>query len=294
MRIAVELDSPAGNAAGDSLAFLSGGARTLALAGADCITMVDSPRALARGDSVALAALVRVITGISVIPHITCRDRNLIGLRSALLALDMAGIHDVLVVTGDPTREEARGRVTQCASLHSAELARVIGEWNLDPSIFSKPFTVSAALNVNALDFAAELRRAEKKAANGVTRFFTQPVLSSNALRNVGLAWRELGQELYAGILPVVSEKNAAFLAGGVRGICVGDEVMTRYRGVDKERAEGLALEISLDFARAMRNDVEGLYIITPFRRVDLVNELVKTLRDAERDRAYDGLVKVS
>jgi hypothetical protein len=43
MKIAVELDPPAGNGAGDALAFLSDGARALARAGADFITMADNP-----------------------------------------------------------------------------------------------------------------------------------------------------------------------------------------------------------------------------------------------------------
>ena len=36
--------------------------------------------------------------------HITCRDRNLIGLQSHLMGLDALGIHDILAITGDPTK----------------------------------------------------------------------------------------------------------------------------------------------------------------------------------------------
>ena len=35
-------------------------------------------------------------------PHITCRDRNLIGLQSHLMGLNALGLHDILAVTGDP------------------------------------------------------------------------------------------------------------------------------------------------------------------------------------------------
>jgi len=283
MRVAVELDPPAGNPAGDSLAFLQGGARTLAEAGADYITMADNPRAVARGDSVALASLTHVCTGIPVIPHITCRDRNLVALRSGLCALDMAGIHEVLVVTGDPVREEDRARIGRRAEFHSAELSRYIGEWNLDPACFSKPFSVSAALNVNAPNFRAELKRAEKKAQSGVTRFFTQPILSATGLRNLETAKRELGQELYGGILPIVSEKNARFLAGGIRGISVGEDVINQYRGINKEEAMTVAIDISLEYARAMRNDVNGFYVITPFRRIDLVAKIIRELKNDRR-----------
>lgn len=295
MLIAVELDPPAGNPSGDALAFLKDGARTLAEAGADYITMADNPRAAPRGDSIALASLTHVCTGIPVIPHITCRDRNLVALRSALCALDMAGIHEVLAVTGDPVREEDRARIGRRAEFHSAELSRYIAEWNREPACFSKPFSVSAALNVNAHNFAAELKRAEKKAQSGVTRFFTQPVLSAEGLRNLETAKREIGQDLYGGILPIVSEKNARFLASGIRGISVGDDVIHQYRGFNKEEAMTLAIDISLEYARAMRNDVSGFYVITPFRRIDLVEKIVKELKNDGRvyaDRRADFILQ--
>lgn len=294
MKIVVELDPPPDNVAGDSLAFLMDGARALAEAGADSVTMADNPRAIARGDSVALAALTRAGTGVPVIPHLTCRDRTLIGLRASLLALDMAGIHDVLVVTGDPVREEDRSRVPRRAEFHSADLSRYIGEWNRETACFSRPFAVSAALNVNAPNFASELARAEKKAQAGVTRFFTQPVLSAEGLRNLEASRRALGQELYGGILPIVSEKNALFLSRGIRGIRIGGDVMSRYRGADKETAAALAREVSVDYARAMANDVDGWYVITPFRRFDLVAAIARELRDGERCSLARALVRAS
>ncbi|HNY16890.1 MAG TPA: methylenetetrahydrofolate reductase [Treponemataceae bacterium] len=282
MRIAVELDPPAGNATGDALSFLCAGALALAEAGADCITMADNPRAVARGDSIALGALTQVMTGIPVIPHITCRDRNLNAIRSGLCALDMAGINEVLAVTGDPVRAEDLDRIGRRAEFHSADLARYIGEWNLYPDLFSRHFTVSAALNINAPNFDAELRRADVKARCGVTRFYTQPVLSREGLRNIEKAKRTLGQELYGGILPIVSEKNALFLAGGIRGIRVGDDVMDLYRGVGKDESSALAINVSTEYARAMRNDVTGFYVITPFKRIDLVKIIVNKLKNAE------------
>lgn len=285
MRIAVELDPPAGNATGDALAFLRDGALALAEAGCDYITMADNPRAISRGDSITLAALVHTLTGVHVIPHITCRDSNLIALHSGLTALDMAGIHEILAVTGDPLRTEDRARIRRRAEFHSADLARHVGDWNKDPAGFSKPFAISAALNVNAPNFDAEIRRAEKKAECGVTRFFTQPILSESGLRNLEAIRRELDQEIYGGILPIVSEKNAVFLAAGIRGIRVSDEVRNLYHGADKEKSAKIAIEVSVAYARAMRNMVSGFYIVTPFRRIDLVDVIIKELRNDEQLR---------
>ena len=297
MRIAVELDPPAHNAHGDALAFLRDGAQFLRDAGADCLTMADNPRAIPRGDSVALASLVRALTGVPVVPHLACRDRNLLSLRSALTALDIAGIHEVLVVTGDPVREEDRARVTTRASFCAADLAQSIAQWNAEEEGFSDPFRVSAALNVNAPIFDAELRRAERKQSNGIVRFLTQPVLSAEAATNLAKARRTLEAEIYGGILPIVSYRNAEFLSSGIRGISIGPEFLSRYRNLDKDRASELAVNLSLEIAREIRGSVDGYYLITPFRRLDLVGRIIGEIRKAEyaetaAERAREPITK--
>lgn len=287
MRIAVELDPPAQNAHADALAFLRDGALSLREAGADCITMADNPRAVSRGDSVALSSLVHALSGVPVIPHIACRDRNAIAIHSALTALDIAGLHEVLVVTGDPVRPEDRLLVKNRAEFCSADLARTIAGWNTDDNGFSKAFCVSAALNINAQNFDAELRRAERKITNGVTRLFTQPVLSDDGLKNLETARLSLDCEIFGGILPVVSYRNAEFLSGGIRGISISPDIRSRYLGLDKNQASRLAVSLSLDFAREMESYVDGYYLITPFRRLDIIEEIIRAIRAREsRERS--------
>lgn len=280
MRIAVELDPPERNPEGGSLAFLRDGALALRAAGADWITMADNPRAIARPDGVSLSILINALTRVPVIPHLACRDRNELSLRAALSALDVAGFREILVVTGDPVRDEDRGRIAPCSGLCAADLASKIPEWA--EGGFSRGFSVSAALNVNARNFGAELARAERKIRNGVCRLFTQPVLSPTALANLAQARSALDCEIFGGILPVVSSRNAEFLANGIPGIRIGDEVRERYRGLDREAAASLAVELSLEFSREMSGFVDGLYLITPFRRIDIVETILQGLRADE------------
>lgn len=292
MKIAVELDPPAGNAAGDALAFLADGARALARAGADFITMADNPRAAPRGDSVSLAALVAAVSRVPVVPHLTARDRNELAIRSALLALDIAGVHEIIAVTGDPLRggghDESRRKISRATDLCAADLAALISKWNIEENLFSRPFAVTAALNVNARNFDAELERARRKAERGVRRFFTQPVLSEVAARNAERARRSLGLEVYGGILPIVSERNAQFLATEVPGIRVSDELVRRYRGLDKEDAARAAVSLSLEFAHELRRFADGIYLITPFKRVDIVTEIVAGIVAGEQAKALE------
>ncbi|MGL4370391.1 MAG: homocysteine S-methyltransferase family protein, partial [Spirochaetota bacterium] len=77
--IAVEIDPPADADAG----FLLSSARLIRLAGADIITIADSPLARTRADSIMLAAKVKRETGAEVMPHLSCRDRNHIAVKGA-------------------------------------------------------------------------------------------------------------------------------------------------------------------------------------------------------------------
>ena len=63
-------------------------------------------------------------------------------------------------------------------------------------------------------------------------RFFTQPIFSERALRNLERAREALDAELLAGILPVLSAKNARYLAENVRGIALDPGLERRLEGV--------------------------------------------------------------
>ena len=86
--IAVELDSPKD---ADLTAYLEG-ARRLQAAGADLLTIADCPIARARMDSSLVACRVHRELGLNVLPHMTCRDRNLNATKALLLGLSLIHI----------------------------------------------------------------------------------------------------------------------------------------------------------------------------------------------------------
>ena len=79
--IAIELDSPKD---ADLTGYLDG-ARRLQAAGADLLTIADCPIARARMDSSLVACRVHRELGLNVLPHMTCRDRNLNATKALLL-----------------------------------------------------------------------------------------------------------------------------------------------------------------------------------------------------------------
>ena len=275
--IAIELDSPKD---ADLTNYLAG-AKRLQAAGADLLTIADCPIARARMDSSLVACRVHRELGLCTLPHMTCRDRNLNATKALLLGLYAEGVREVLAITGDPIPTAERDEVKNVYQFNSRKLARYIvslaGEGREMPS----PMTVFGALNLNARNFEVELRRAGEKLENGMSGFLTQPVLSEQAVENLRRTRETLGEraKILAGIMPVVSQRNAIFMENEVNGIHVAEDIMEAFAGLDREQGEALGLEISLKMAREALPYADGFYLMTPFNRVALMERLIARLK---------------
>ena len=275
--IAIELDSPKD---ADLTNYLAG-AKRLQAAGADLLTIADCPIARARMDSSLVACRVHRELGLCTLPHMTCRDRNLNATKALLLGLYAEGVREVLAITGDPIPTAERDEVKNVYQFNSRKLAQYIvslaGEGREMPS----PMTVFGALNLNARNFEVELRRAGEKLENGMSGFLTQPVLSEQAVENLRRTREMLGEraKILAGIMPVVSQRNAIFMENEVNGIHVAEEIMEAFAGLDREQGEALGLEISLKMAREALPYADGFYLMTPFNRVALMERLIARLK---------------
>ena len=275
--IAIELDSPKD---ADLTNYLAG-AKRLQAAGADLLTIADCPIARARMDSSLVACRVHRELGLCTLPHMTCRDRNLNATKALLLGLYAEGVREVLAITGDPIPTAERDEVKNVYQFNSRKLAQYIvslaGEGREMPS----PMTVFGALNLNARNFEVELRRAGEKLENGMSGFLTQPVLSEQAVENLRRTRETLGQraKILAGIMPVVSQRNAIFMENEVNGIHVAEDIMEAFAGLDREQGEALGLEISLKMAREALPYADGFYLMTPFNRVALMERLIARLK---------------
>ena len=275
--IAIELDSPKD---ADLTNYLAG-AKRLQAAGADLLTIADCPIARARMDSSLVACRVHRELGLCTLPHMTCRDRNLNATKALLLGLYAEGVREVLAITGDPIPTAERDEVKNVYQFNSRKLAQyivsLVGEGREMPS----PMTVFGALNLNARNFEVELRRAGEKLENGMSGFLTQPVLSEQAVENLRRTRETLGEraKILAGIMPVVSQRNAIFMENEVNGIHVAEDIIEAFAGLDREQGEALGLEISLKMAREALPYADGFYLMTPFNRVALMERLIARLK---------------
>ena len=275
--IAIELDSPR-NA--DLTGYLEG-AKKLQAAGADLLTIADCPIAQARMDSSLVACRVHRELGLCTLPHMTCRDRNLNATKALLLGLYAECVREVLAITGDPIPTAERDEVKNVYQFNSRKLAQYIVSLAGEGREMPGPMTVFGALNLNARNFDVELRRAKEKLENGMSGFLTQPVLSAQAVENLKKSRETLGADarILAGIMPVVSQRNAIFMENEINGIHVEDWIIEKFAGLDRAQGEELGLAISLEMAKAALPYADGLYLMTPFNRVTLMERLIGRLK---------------
>lgn len=258
------------------------GAKALKAVGIDAVTLADNSLASPRICNSALGSLVKKKIGIRPLVHITCRDRNIIGLQSHLMGLHTLGLHDVLAVTGDPARVGDFPGASSVYDLSSFELIQMIKQLNEGLSISGKElnqkasFSVGGAFNPNVRSVEKAVQRLEKKIAYGADYFISQPVFSEEKLIEVYEAVKHLKSPIYIGLMPLTSSKNAEFLHHEVPGIKISDAIRTRMATLKddpvKAACEGVSITKALiDAAAEMFN---GIYLITPFMRFELTVEL--------------------
>ena len=277
--IAVELDSPIDT----NVAKFMENTKKLKLAGADIVTIADNPIARARMDSCLLACKVRNELDFDVLPHMTCRDRNVNAAKGLLLGASAFGVDNVLVITGDPIPNAQRDEIRSVFEFNSVKFANFIK--SLNDEVFESPMNICAALNVNSRNFSAELKKAKRKQENGVEVLFTQPVLTKRAVENLKTARENLDIKIMGGIIPIVSERNARYMQSEVNGIYITDDIVEKYIGKEREEAEEIALSMSKEIANEIYDLVDGYYLITVLNRVSLMEKLIKTVKEVCENR---------
>lgn len=272
------------------------GSKELYEAGADVIMMADNSLASPRISNVAMASILKLQHGIRVLPHLTCRDRNLIGLQSHLMGLDALGMNDILVITGDPTKVGDFPGATSVYDVSSMELISLIKQLNEGTSFSGKSlrkqasFSVAAAFNPNVRVLDRAVARLEKKIEHGADYFISQPVYTKEKIEEIYEATKHLETPIYIGIMPLTSFRSASFLHHEVPGIKLSDEVLARMEacGEDRERAAAEGVQIAKELLDTACKYFNGIYLITPFLRYDMTLELIDYVKqlDAQKEGA--------
>jgi len=269
--IAVELDPPY-NAETDKIMEC---AHRIKAQGADIITIADSPMGRSRVDSILMSIKIAEDTGLRVMPHICCRDRNMIAIRSALLGAYIHGIRNLLLVTGDPVPMEVRTRATGVFDYNSIQLMNFVREMN-EELFASDPYYYGGALNQSRGNIDKIIERMQKKIEAGAKYFLTQPIYSDEDVRRIAYIKERVNIKILCGIMPFVSYKNANFIKNEVSGIFVPDEVIQKYRpDMSKEEAEDTGVRLAMEIMEKLNPVADGYYFMLPFNRVSLLEKIL-------------------
>jgi methionine synthase I (cobalamin-dependent)/5,10-methylenetetrahydrofolate reductase len=264
--------------------------RQLKAAGVDAVNVPDGPRAQSRMGALLSGLLIQREVGMEAVVHYACRDRNLLGMLSDLLGAAASGVRNLLIVTGDPPKMGPYPDATAVFDIDSIGLTNLVSRLNqgLDPggnSIGeSTKFLIAVGVNPAAPDRQRELRRFAWKVEAGAELAITQPVFDLEQLDRFLKEVESFRIPIVAGIWPLVSLRNAEFLANEVPGVTVPAAVLDRMRkasakGKDEALAEGV--RIAQEMLAAVRARVQGAQVAAPMGRVPVALEVLAGHLDA-------------
>ncbi|UOQ44497.1 bifunctional homocysteine S-methyltransferase/methylenetetrahydrofolate reductase [Halobacillus salinarum] len=269
------------------------GAKALKEAGVDSVTLADNSLASPRISNTAAATLIHNKFNINPLVHISCRDRNLIGLQSHLMGLHTLGINEVLAVTGDPTKIGDFPGATSVYDLSSFDLIYYIKQLNKGISFSGKPlgentsFSVAGAFNPNVRNLNRAVGRIEKKIKYGADYFISQPVYSEKQILEVYDATKHIKAPIYLGVMPLTSARNAEFLHNEVPGISLSPEIRERMElySHDSELSQKEGIAIAKSLIDAALDLFNGIYLITPFLRYEMTVELTNYIQQKTKEQ---------
>jgi methionine synthase / methylenetetrahydrofolate reductase(NADPH) len=259
----------------------------LKAAGVDAVNVPDGPRAQSRMGAVMTSLLIEQRVGIETVTHYCCRDRNLLGMLSDLLGAAAVGLRNILLITGDPPKMGPYPDATAVFDIDSIGLTNLVRNLNrgLDPggNPIGEPtrYAIGVGCNPAAIDPAIELRRFMYKVEAGAEYAVTQPVFDVEQLERFLASIDATRIPIIAGIWPLVSARNAEFLANEVPGVVVPEVILRRMRSAnDRSRehavAEGIA--IAREMLERVRTTVDGAQVSAPFGKVDLALQVFGAL----------------
>ncbi|QQS32601.1 MAG: bifunctional homocysteine S-methyltransferase/methylenetetrahydrofolate reductase [Acidobacteriota bacterium] len=251
--------------------------RLLKDAGVDGVNIPDGPRAQTRMSAQATAVLVEREIGIEAVLHYCCRDRNLLGMMSDLLGAAALGLHNLLIITGDPPKMGPYPDATAVFDIDAIGLTNMANKLNhgldLGNNPIGKPtaFSIGVGVNPGAVNLEEEIRRFEWKVEAGAEYAITQPVFDTEQLRTFLDRIEHVRIPIVAGIWPLVSYRNAEFMHNEVPGVNVTPEILERMRiasDKSKEHAREEGIAIARESLLEVRDVIAGVQVSAPFGNV--------------------------
>jgi methionine synthase I (cobalamin-dependent)/5,10-methylenetetrahydrofolate reductase len=258
------------------------GVRRQQTTGICAVSVPDYPRNGARVSALALALVLQRQSGVDAVLHVTCRDRNLMGLQSDLLGAHAMGIRNVLLTTGDPSPQTAYADATSVFEVDAIGLLNMASSLNRGLDIggqmhgMATQFHIGAAVNPFSPDLEAEWRRLDFKIEAGAEYLLTPPIFDLEAFDAALPRLTSAGVPIIAGLVALDSVRQAEFHASEVSGVRMPESLLDDLRQSDDPTAKGHAWSVAM--ARALRERVQGLRISTLHGRPEAGEVLLTAL----------------
>jgi methionine synthase / methylenetetrahydrofolate reductase(NADPH) len=278
--VTVEIDLPRGN----DIRSVVEAARRLKRRGVDAVDISDGARARLRMHPIAAAKIVQDEAAIEVVAHVSCRDRNIIGLQADLLAAAALGVRNILAVTGDPAQIGDYPEATSVFDTDSVGLIHVLSRMNAGEDLAGNPvgeppgFLIGASFNPTAEDLGPEVDKLRRKVEAGAHAFWTQPIFELGALERALEEIDDLGVCLLLGLMPLRSARQAEFLHHEVPGINIPWRVRNKLAELSAEDAPRYGVEVAQNLLVKAKPLVGGAYVMPPASAPDLAGEVIEAI----------------
>lgn len=250
----------------------------------DGVNIADSPMATLRMSPIALAHIIQQDMGIEAIFHLTCRDRNIIGLQSELLGAAALGVKNILTLTGDDPSRGDHPHAKGIFEVDSTGLANLAKQLNTGKDYtghdLNTPtqFFIGGAANPGADDLNQEAEKLKRKVEAGVRFVQTQPIFEREQVERYLEKTNQIPLHILFGILPLKSAKTAHFLNSKVPGIHIADKKIERIEKGGRQAGIELAKELLED----IKDLVQGVHIY-PIGDLTMVSDLLDLSNKAKK-----------
>jgi 5,10-methylenetetrahydrofolate reductase len=235
----------------------------------DAINVTDNQSAVMRISSFAISKLL-LDQGHEPILQMTCRDRNRIGLQSDLLGASVAGIKNVLCMTGDHPNAGDHKEAKPVYDVESVQLLNIVDSLNNGKDMMGNEmrggtdFFQGAVVTPEANPLEPQLMKFEKKVNAGARFFQTQAIYDIGKFRGFMEFARKFPVKILAGIVLLKSAGMANYMNKFVPGINVPQDLIDEIKSAGKENALDTGINIAARHIKQLKeeNICNGVHIM--------------------------------
>jgi 5,10-methylenetetrahydrofolate reductase len=247
----------------------------------DAFNVTDCPMSNLRMSPVPIAHRVQTELKVPTIPHITGRDRNLLGIQSELLGLAFLGIENVFALTGDPLKIGDHPHTKGVYELYANQLIELVSKLNRGQDSVGQKVEPPSRFSIGGAVTLTDTRPDGPKTFHmkldaGIDFFQTQIILDAQTLESDTVHQYQTDKPVLIGTTPL---RNAKMLDvfRQIPGVDVTPRVQKRLGEAKDFAAE--ANRLVLELRDAVKGRYAGLHLMPVNPDEAQVLELLGELR---------------